>query len=410
METARKRRGKAPKVTVAAAALLPLTLTALTGCGGAGAADAQAKNTLTIQDYYDEAHDPIYHACAKSLGVDIEINHIPGPGLIPKVLQQSSSRTLPDVLMLDNPDGQQIAASGALAPLTDYGVSGEGLVPSVVKAGTYEGKLYGLAPAVNTLVIFYNKDLFEAAGITSPPKTWDELRATAKKLTTQDRYGFAMSNINTYEGTWQFLPFMWSNGGSEEDITTPETAQALQLLVDLQNDGSMSKSSVIWSQDDVIDQFIAGKAAMVVNGPWQIPTLNEQKDVNWGTFTVPTRMASQDPVAPLGGEMFTVPRTGDKAKMAKSGQFVKCLVSSASQLQSAEVRQNIPADLGVAQKFGESSQTVMPFVGAVRNARSRTGILGPDWPKAATKIYNAVQIALTGLATPAEALRQAQGE
>ncbi|MBF8192581.1 sugar ABC transporter substrate-binding protein [Nonomuraea sp. K274] len=401
-ETAQKRCGKA----VAAAALLSLSLTA---CGGADAADAEARNTLTIQDYYDESHDPIYHACAKSLGFDIEINHIPGPGLIPKVLQQSSSRTLPDVLMLDNPDGQQIAASGALSPLTDYGVSGAGLVPSVVKAGTYEGKLYGLAPAVNTLAIFYNKDMFQAAGITTPPRTWDELRATAKRLTRQDRYGFAMSNINTYEGTWQFLPFMWTNGGSERDITTPETAQALQFLVDLQNDGSISKSSVIWSQDDVIDQFIAGKAAMVVNGPWQIPDLKEQRNLNWATFGIPTRVASQAPVAPLGGEIFTVPRTGDKAKMAKAGQFVKCLGSPASQSQSAEVRQNIPAQPDVAEKFGESSQTIMPFVGAVRNARSRTEMLGPDWPKAATKIYNAVQIALTGLATPAEALRQAQG-
>ncbi|WP_433431822.1 sugar ABC transporter substrate-binding protein [Nonomuraea sp. CA-141351] len=407
MKTAQKRLGKAPNVAVAAAALLPLSLTA---CGGADPADAEAKNTLTIQDYYDEAHDPIYQACAKSLGVDIEINHVPGPGLIPKVLQQSASRTLPDVLMLDNPDGQQIAASGALSPLTDYGVSGEGLVPSVVKAGTYEGKLYGLAPAVNTLAIFYNKDIFEAAGITAPPKTWDELRSTAKKLTQQGRYGFAMSNINTYEGTWQFLPFMWSNGGSEEDITTPETAQALQFVVDLQNDGSMSKSSVIWSQSDVIDQFIAGKAAMVVNGPWQIPSLKEHKDLNWATFTIPTRLASQTPVAPLGGEIFTVPRTGDKARMAKAGQFVKCLASSASQLQSAQIRQNIPANPDDAEKFGESDQTIMPFVTAVRNARARTGILGPNWPKAATKIYNAVQIALTGLATPAEALRQTQGE
>jgi multiple sugar transport system substrate-binding protein len=407
METARKRRGKASKVAVAAAALLPLSLTA---CGGADPAGAEAKNTLTIQDYYDESHDPIYQACAKSLGVGIDINHVPGPGLISKALQQSSSRTLPDVLMLDNPDGQQIAASGAPSPLSDYGVSAEGLVPAVVKAGTYEGKLYGLAPAVNTLVIFYNKDLFAAAGITAPPKTWAELRATAKKLTAKGRYGFAMSNINTYEGTWQFLPFMWTNGGSEKDITTPETAQALQFLVDLQNDGSISKSSVIWSQDDVIDQFIAGKAAMVVNGPWQPPALEEQQNVNWASFAIPARLASQSPVAPLGGEIFTVPRTGDRTKMAKAGQFVKCLSSPAGQLQSAEVRQNIPADPDVAEKFGASSETIMPFVGAVRNARSRTEPLGPEWPKAATKIYNAVQIALTGLATPAEALRQAQGE
>ncbi|TYB57784.1 sugar ABC transporter substrate-binding protein [Nonomuraea sp. PA05] len=407
METAQKRHGKAPKVAVAAAVLAPLTLTA---CGGAAASGTESPNTLTIQDYYDEAQDPIYHSCARSTGVSIEISHVAGPGLIPKVLQQSSSRTLPDVLMLDNPDVQQIAESGALSPLSDYGVDGAGILPAVVKAGTYAGELYGLAPAVNTLSIFYNKDLFQQAGITTPPTTWDELRATAKRLTGQDRYGFAMSTVNTYEGTWQFLPFMWGNGGTEQDITTQQTEQAVRFLLDLQNDGSMSRSSIIWSQDDVIDQFIAGKAAMVVNGPWQIPALQEQRDVNWGVFTIPKRDPSQTTVAPLGGEVFTVPRTGNQARMAKAGQFVKCLVSTDNQLRTAKIKQMVPSNPEVAEQAGKEIPALAPFVTTVRTARSRTALLGPDWPKAATKIYNAVQIALTGKAAPAEALRQAQGE
>ncbi|MEV0616855.1 sugar ABC transporter substrate-binding protein [Nonomuraea sp. NPDC050404] len=408
MRTAQKRTGRAPKVAVAAAALiLPATLTA---CGGAAASGTESPNTLTVQDYLDPSRDPLYQACAKEVGVTLVISHVAGPGLIRKVLQQSSSRTLPDVLMLDNPDVQQIAESGALSPLSDYGIRGEGMLPAVVKAGTYAGKLYGLAPAVNTLSIFYNKEMFRAAGITTPPKTWDDLRANAKRLTTQDRYGFAMSTINTYEGTWQFLPFMWGNGGTEQDITTEETVQAVQFLVDLQNDGSMSKSSLIWSQDDVIDQFIAGKAAMVVNGPWQIPALQEQRDVQWGAFTIPTRLPTQTTVAPLGGEVYTVPRTADRAKMAKAGRFVQCLVSPEQQLQTAKVAQNVPTTPAVAEQAGRSNPALAPFVTTVQNARSRTALLGPDWPKAATKIYNAVQLALTGKAAPAEALRLAQGD
>ncbi|MFB9467916.1 extracellular solute-binding protein [Nonomuraea salmonea] len=389
-----------------AAVLIPLTLSA---CGGT-TAGAHATGPLVIQDYYDELHDPLYRSCARQTGLDIRIDHVAGPGLIPKVLQQSSSRTLPDVLMLDNPDVQQIAESGALTPLSDYGLHGEGMTPAVVKAGTYAGKVYGLAPSVNTLSVFYNKAMFRAAGITKVPRTWDELRAAAKRLTAPGRYGFAMSNVNTYEGSWQFLPFMWGNGGTEQDITTPPTAQALRFLVDLQNDGSMSKSSIIWSQDDVIDQFMAGKAAMVVNGPWQIPALRKQHEVDWGTFTIPTRLATQPTVAPLGGELFTVPRTGDKARMAKAGRFVKCLVSPELQRETAKVTQTVPTNPGVADRAAAEDPAIATFVTTVRTARSRTAALGPDWPKAATKIYNAVQIALTGKAAPAEALRQAQGE
>ena len=62
---------------------------------------------------------------------------------------------------------------------------------------------------------------------------------------------------------------MWTNGGDETDLKSPQVAEALQLWKDLVDEGSVSKSAV-WKQADVNDQFIAGKAAMMLNGPWQI--------------------------------------------------------------------------------------------------------------------------------------------
>ena len=80
---------------------------------------------------------------------------------------------------------------------------------------------------------------------------------------------------------------MWSNGGDEKNIATPETADALQLLVDLVKDGSASKSVVNWTQADVNDQFMAGNAAMMVNGPWQFPVLNEEPSLNYEVVPIP---------------------------------------------------------------------------------------------------------------------------
>ena len=76
---------------------------------GAGSAFAAVNN-------YTATYNPIYNTCAKQVGAKVTINHVAGAGLIAKVLQQASSKTLPDVLMLDNPDVQQIASSGALSP------------------------------------------------------------------------------------------------------------------------------------------------------------------------------------------------------------------------------------------------------------------------------------------------------
>jgi multiple sugar transport system substrate-binding protein len=387
----------------AAAVLVPLSLTA---CSSSGS--SSGSGTLNIEDYYAASYDPIYKTCAKTVGATVKINHVAGAGLIAKVLQQASSRTLPDVLMLDNPDVQQIAASGALSPLSDYGLNATGLVPAVAAANSYKGKLYGLEPVTNSIALYYNKKLLSAAGVT-PPKTWDELRAAAKKLTKDKVYGFAMSNINTYEGTWQFLPFFWPNGADEKNIATPEAGQALQFVVDLQNDGSMSKSSINWAQADVNNQFVAGKAAMMINGPWQLPVLNAAKGLAFDSVPIPTRTGAPA-VAPLGGEAFTVPVTKNKDTMKLAGKFVGCLSAAKMQSTIAGVTGNVPTNVAAADAWAKTHPQVAAFVTTVKTARARTGELGPDWPKAATKIYTAVQLALTGKASPTAALQQAQSQ
>ena len=398
------------RLAIAVALTLSLALAACGGGGGGGSSgDA---GSLRVLDYYNNEPDKTIYAkaldaCGQQNGVQIVRETVPGESLIPKVLQQSSSRTLPDVLMLDNPDLQQIAKTGALAPLSDFGLSADGYAKGVVDASTYEGKLYGLQPITNTIGLFYNKDTLAKAGVT-PPTTWAELKAAAKKLTSGNKYGVAFAAPADYEGTWQFLPFMWSNGGDEKNIATPEVAQALQLWVDLVNDGSASKSVVNWTQADVNDQFKAGNAAMMVNGPWQFPVLNEDPNLKYDVVPIPVPQAGDTPVAPLGGETWTVPQTGNKERQQKAAKIVECLNTDENQMALGEERQTVPTKTALMDKFAAEVPTMKAFTEQVKTARARTGQLGADWPKAATNIYTAVQAALTGQATPDQALKQAQ--
>lgn len=412
-----RQGSRSTRVLVAAATCAALAL-ALAGCSGSGSSSGGGTSAttglnLTIEDYYSQpaaaAYDSIYTACAKQLGDTVTIAHIAGAALIPKVLQQVSSRTMPDVLMLDNPDVDQIAATGALSPLSNYGITGDGYIPGIIAAGSYQGKLYGLAPAVNSLGLFYNVDIFKAAGLT-PPTTWAELQADAKALTKPGQYGFAFSGVNTYEGTWQFMPWMWTNGGNEKNIDTPQTAQALQLLTSMVQDGSASKSVVLWTQADVESQFAAGKAAMMENGPWNIALLQGVSGLHWASVPLPTPAAGQKPVAPLGGETYTVPQTGDSAKMAAAGKIVACLNSDANQVAISKAVAYVPAKISVAEQFAKTNPLLAPYVTVVQTARSRTGELGNGWDTTATAIYTAEQLALTGKDSPAAALKQAQGQ
>jgi multiple sugar transport system substrate-binding protein len=406
-------RSRRARAALASALTIPLALAACGGGGGGGGSSSGGSSTLRVLDYYN--NDPgktvwqkALDACGQQAGVKISRESVPGATLIQKVLQQASSRTLPDVLMLDNPDLQQIAQTGALAPLDTFGLNANGYAKGVVDASTYQGKLYGLQPVTNTIGLFYNKDMLAKAGVT-PPQTWDQLRTAAKKLTSGSTYGLAFSAPANYEGTWQFLPFMWSNGGDEKDIATPQVAQALQLWVDLMNkDRSVSKSALNWTQADVNDQFKAGKAAMMVNGPWQFPVLDADKSLHYAVVKIPAPAAGKPVVAPLGGETWTVPQTKDKDKQAKAAKVVACLNTDENQLSLAQQNQTIPTKTALLAKFASSNPNMKGFVEQIPTARARTGELGADWPKAATRIYTGFQAALTGQAPPLQALQQAQ--
>jgi multiple sugar transport system substrate-binding protein len=404
-------RARGMLAALAALSIVPLSLAACSSTSSSTTSSSGSR-ALTVEDYYVPPANPvintIYSKCASATNTTLTVEHVPGAGLIAKVLQQASSKALPDVLMLDNPDVQQIAASGALSPLTDYGITGEGVAPGVVAGGTYNGKLYGLEPVANSIALFYNTDMFTSAGLT-PPTTWAELQVDAAKLTGSGRYGLAFSGINTYEGTWQFMPFMWSNGGSEAALNSPENVQALSFLTDLVNSGSASKSVVTWTQSDVNNQFIAGKAAMMVNGPWQIPSLQAVKGLNWAYVQIPARTASQTPQSPLGGEDYTIPNTGNKANMTVAGKFVECLLSAENETANAQANNVLPTNLAAAAAFAQANPSLAPLVNIIKNARSRTARLGANWPAVATKIYTAEQLALTGKESPAAALASAAG-
>lgn len=404
------RRSRLTRRSLGLGALAVPGLMALTGCGNSGGSGGP--NAIRIVDYYNTPADDVaisgtFTKCADELGLTFSRERVPGDQLISKVLQMGSSRTLPDLLMLDNPNVQQVAEAGALAPLEQYGITTEGLTSSVADLGMFEGTLYGVAPTVNTIALFYNVAMLDEAGV-QPPTTWDELRAAAEELTTEDRYGFAFSAIASYEGTWQFMPFMWSNGGDETQLDGEGVLGAAQFWSDFVADGLTSRSVVNWGQGDVIDQFKAGHAAMVINGPWNIAGLEaDTPDLDWDAVTIPVPTADGESIAPLGGEVWTVPVTGDEEKQAKAAALLKAFVAPENQLFMAGERSTIPGDADAAQQFATENPELGTFVEQVSTARSRTAQLGPEWPRTAKAIYTANQRVLVDGTDPAEAYDEA---
>ena len=372
-----------------------------------------AVTTVTEWDYQNS--DPqkaqwqkILDACAAETGVKIDRQTMPRDELIQKVLLGAQQGQLPNILRIDNPDLQQIADTGALAPLTDYGVDLTGLYPNLIDAGTYNGKVYGIAPGINGMALFYNKDMFEKAGL-QPPTTWAEVKDAAAKLTKDGVYGIAFSAPGNEEGSWQFEPWFWGAGADLKKLDSPEAVKALEFWTDLVKSGSASKSVVQWTQGDVNDQFMAGKAAIQQNGVWNLTAL-KTSGVNFGIVPIPQPDGGAAP-GPMGGEVLTIPMGKDPAAMQAAGKVVNCLLADKNMLEWAMLQAYIPSRQSLADQVAKDDPFMAPFVAAAAAERSRTGPpanLGPNYSKVSQPLWNAIQAALSGAKTPEQALKEAQ--
>jgi len=374
-------------------------------------ASTQGGSTILELDYYTDAHgsvawQKILDTCSEQTGVRIQRQSIPSAQMLPKILQGASSRTLPNLLFADNPSLQQIASTGALTPLSDYGISADGYYPGIVKAGTYQGKVYGLAPGVNGLALIYNKDALTAAGLT-PPATWDELKATAAKLSENGKYGLAFSAIPSEEGTWQFLPFFWSNGADLSKVDSPQAIAALKYVADLVGSGGASKSVLNWSQNDVTDQFVSGNAAMMINGSWNLPRLDGEKALHYGVVPIPTPSAGGKPVVALGGEVGTIPVSNKDTQQA-AAKVLSCILSERTMLDWSKAYEYVPSRMDVAVKLGAQNSEMKAFIDEVGTAKSRSAELGVKYPKVSKELSTAIQSAITGQQSSEQALRVAQ--
>ena len=370
--------------------------------------------TLTEWDYYSgdgATHwGELLNQCAKDNNVSIDEQSVPRDELISKVLLGAQQQQLPDMLSIDNPDLQQVASTGALAPLTNYGVDLTGLYPNLIEAGSLNGKVYGIAPGINGMALFYNQDMFDKAGL-KPPTTWAEVKDDATKLTGNGVYGIAFAAPATEEGTWQFEPWFWGAGADLSQVDSPQAVQALQFWVDLVNSGAASKSVVQWTQGDVTDQFIGGKAAMMQNGVWNLGGL-DKSTIKYGVVPIPKPNGGAAP-GPMGGEVLTIPVSSDPSKMQAAGNLVNCLLSDKNMLAWANLNAYIPARESVAQQLATDRPEIKSFVDAAAAERSRPGPpanLGPNYSKVSQPLWNAIQAALTGAKSPQAALTDAQNQ
>jgi multiple sugar transport system substrate-binding protein len=407
---------------VAGAAAATVLAPGLAGCaggdsGGSGSSGGsggggEGEITLTWWDYFNDANEKAVNqriAAYKKVkpNVTIERTGQPFADLKQKLLQGATAGELPDIVVIDNPDHSSFAALGVLADLTEqvkaWGQEGE-YYEGPWKSTVYEGKNYGVPDNSNCLALYANAARLKKAGVQAPAN-WDELRSASEALTSGKTRGLAVSAVKSEEGTFQWLPFLWAAGADLDSLDSDGGRQALQLWVDLVKGGEMSRSIVNWDQAAVSQQFMNDRAALMVNGPWQIPTIKSEKPkLDWEVSTLPQGQTS---ASILGGENIAVTKASKNVDAA--WEFIKWTQEPANLTTYNVTAGKIPSRKAVAeQKEWSDDPAVKVFVEQLQVARPRA--YGPKYPEISAAVQDMLQSALTGDATVDAAVKTAAGK
>lgn len=414
---AKNRHPARRSVALAAAAIATLGLAV--ACGGSSGS-SNGKITLNEIDYFTAGgSNTAVNWYIKKFekahpNVTVKRNSVPFANLITKVLQDASAQDMPSIVMLDNPNIPQVAATGQLRKFDDLsGFTTSGYYPGDMSECQYQGSYYCYPIGTNSLAIFYNKHMLDAANV-QPPKTWADLADAAKKLTKGNVHGIAFDATADEQSTWQLEPFLWTNGASLTQIDSPQAVQALQLWTDMVKSGSASKKVLQLGQSpDLAQELIKNRAAMIEDGPWIFPLLDAaglKYNVDYGITPMPVRQQGQTVTVPLGGETWALGNSGNDQQKKMAWEFVKGMQDPATMLHITKLMYYLPTKPSVTEQLLAQGPKYKVFADETQHARARTRDhdLGAKYPKVSQAIWTAIQSAITGASSPKDALKQAQ--
>jgi multiple sugar transport system substrate-binding protein len=348
----------------------------------------------------------------KNDDITVEFRAVAFDDLVNETLKAVATGNPPDMISLDNPDFAMFSSRGAMLDITDRVaksevIKAENYYPGPWNSVMWDGKVYGVPKATNTIALFYNKDLFAKAGIAEPPKTWDELLADAKALNDPANkiYGLTWSARANEEGTFQFLPWIQMAGGNYDHVNGEGAIKALDLWKTMIDDKLGSQDVLSQGQWDSTGTFNAGNAAMAISGPWEISRMASDAKFDWGVTLLPTETEGGPRSSAMGDFNW-----GIFAKTEHPDEAFRMLEYFVSQSDRLFPEfSNIPARSDIAlPSTGDARKdaALKVFQEQLKYAQPRGP--HPEWAKISKAIYDAMQQALTGQATAKDALDQAQ--
>ncbi len=395
------------------------------GCGPAAQKDGITPIKVTFWGSPEEI-DIITHSIADWQAahphIKIIFEHTPYTGYDSKILTRIAGGAAPDVIATEVDYFVTFASKNVLEDLNPYinedkELSAKEFFPSIIDRFTYQDKLLAIPRDVAPFAcVFYNKNLFDEAGIPYPTDdwTWDDLLRIARALTKKDSAG-KITQYGFYGWAWQ--NFVYGNGGALVDSVTkptqvkiddPKSVQGLQFYSDLINLYQVMPTPMALANLGMgIDlMFSSGRLAMFMSGIWETPGLRNY-NFAWDVAMFP-KNAQGVRAFGSGGSGYAILKSSKHKKEA--WEVIKALTGAAGQEQLAKRGLAQPSRAAVAEGESWAKDPQLPTNKKMLNEAVKYVVFSPfseKWREIEEKYLRPeLDLVFTGKKTAAEAMSQ----
>jgi arabinogalactan oligomer/maltooligosaccharide transport system substrate-binding protein len=275
----------------------------------------------------------------------------------------------------------------------------------------YNGHLYGLPQVTDFLALLYNKAELAKVGITSPRAlaTMYDFEAAAVKIVQSkpQMYGFETDGTSYY-----VLPFLWAFGGGMIDqhnnilVNNEGSKKGLNFLLKLQNTDKVMPAQVDFNNNNMLNDFMIGKTAMIFDGPWDVSNILTGSAFTGNTSNLVIAGIPRGPTgqrgSPVGGQSYVI--SSGTAHPAEAYKFISFMSSTASQVAIAKANHTLPTRQSAYQDPRVSRDPVISAFYSIQN----TAVARPAIPQGG-HLFDAfdpnIQAALDGAKSPPDALK-----
>lgn len=347
-------------------------------------------------------------------GIEFQIQGVPFPDLDTTQLAAMEAQQGPDIMIVNSVTVGSFIDRGYLMPMNDL-IEANGLdtsifFPSMLSSAVYGDQIFGLPLDTGTRLLYYNKAMFEEAGI-EPPTTWDEVLPIAEQFTDPDAgvYGFVATSgerwVWLYEGIGMYAlanGYRFVNDDATECVLNQgDNPQAIQYWVDMYNDGVVSQDVLLTGTGAEREQMFGNNlAAMYLGGFWSAASLEADYGMTYpDDYGIVVLEGSDGVGSTTGGWIVSISRDSDNPQEAMD--FLAWILNDPERL--SRFSGLMPATVG-ASEIALQGEFYQPFKDLLESPNTQHPIpLNPGLPEQAEVLRNVSQSAILGEMTAQEA-------